>query len=141
MDEQTARIYARYQRHLLEGRRSSFQQFDRAVLTLSGGGLALSLTFIRNIVSLSEATCKWTLICAWGMFALSIMATLISFISSQFAFDRQLKLAEQYYIDNQEEAFKELNKPARLTKVINIASAFSFVLAVILLLFFVSSNM
>lgn len=140
MDEQTERLYAQYRQHLLEGRRLSFQQFDKAVLTLSGGGLGLSLTFIDRVVPLSTATHKWILALAWGLFAVSVMSTLISFITSQFAFDRELMLSEDYYMHDNEEALTQLNRPATLTKAINVISAASFLLAVMCLVYFVSIN-
>jgi len=140
MDEQTQTIYSQFRNHLLEGRKLSFMQFDKAILTLSGGGLALSLTFIHNIVPIFNSFHTWTLVIAWILFAFSVMTTLISFISSQFAFDRQLKLAEEYYVENNDKAFQELNKPARFTNLANIASASAFILAVVFLLFFVSIN-
>ena len=34
------KVFTDYTKHLLEGRAKSFEQFDKAVLTLSGGGLA-----------------------------------------------------------------------------------------------------
>ena len=140
MDEQTQTIYSQFRNHLLEGRKLSFMQFDKAILTLSGGGLALSLTFIHNVVPISNSINTWSLVIAWILFAFSVMTTLISFISSQFAFDYQLKLAEEYYVKNNDKALQKLNKPARFTKLANIASATAFVLAVLFLLFFVSIN-
>lgn len=140
MDAQTKEIYLQFQKHLLEGRRLSFQQFDKAILTLSGGGLGLSISFIHQVIQLENAFYKWLLILSWILFALSVMLTLISFITSQFAFDHQLKLAEKYYVDNDECALKEFNKPARATTIINITSAVSFLIAVISLVLFVSFN-
>lgn len=140
MNEQTLKIYDEYTRHLLECRRLSFEHFDKAILTLSSGGLGLSITFIHNIVSPYSAINKIALVTAWVSFALSVLSTLVSFITSQFAFDRQISLAEEYYVKNNEEALKKRNKPALVTRLLNIMSAFFFIMAVSSLLCFVSTN-
>ena len=80
------------------------------------------------------------LVWSWVIFTSAILVTLLSFIASQFAYDRQLKLAQQYYLENNDAALQDLNKPAFLTKVLNILSTLLFIVAVILLLIFAYAN-
>lgn len=57
--------------------------FDRAVLTLSAGALALSITFVQNIAP--EPRYLWLLFSSWFGFLVSLSVTLCSFLMSQVA--------------------------------------------------------
>jgi hypothetical protein len=61
--------------------------YDKAVLSLSGGALGLSITFIRQIV---HGTPSGILLLelAWGGFALSILAIFVSMLTSQWALQK-----------------------------------------------------
>ena len=81
-DDGWARLYTDYRAQLVTGLQSSYDQFDKAILQLSSGGLALSLGFIREIVPLRESTFKPVLILSWVLFGVAILSTLWSYITS-----------------------------------------------------------
>lgn len=60
---------------------STTDSFDRNVLALSSGALALSLGFIKDIVpsGLSHAAWRWSLYGSWFCFGLCILLTMFSF--------------------------------------------------------------
>ncbi len=53
MPEKQDQVYFEYRHHLVEARRQSYEQFDKAIFLLSGGGLTVSLALIKDIVPFS----------------------------------------------------------------------------------------
>ena len=69
--------------HLRDATLSTSNQLDNALLTLSSGFLALSIAFIKVLVSLSDAQFKCGLKWSWALFGAAIVITLLSFMTSQ----------------------------------------------------------
>ncbi|MEE8057593.1 MAG: hypothetical protein V3T17_07130 [Pseudomonadales bacterium] len=46
--------------------------YDKLVVTLSGGALALSITFLKDIINVDDAKHIWMLITSWSLFILSL---------------------------------------------------------------------
>lgn len=63
------------------------EAYDKAVLSLSGGALGLSMTFIRQIVH-GPPNGILLLALAWSGFAVSILAIFVSMLTSQWAVRR-----------------------------------------------------
>lgn len=82
-------------------------EFDRALLTMSSGTLALSLAFIKDVVPLAEATHLPLLFASWVSFALCIVVTLVSFRFSIIAQENHLEFARRYHIDGDLSASNE----------------------------------
>jgi hypothetical protein len=125
---------------LQEGRHAAYEQFDKALLTLSAGALGLSVTFIKDIVPLSTAVQIGLLFGSWCLFALAILSTLASFIASQRAFDRSLRDAEEYYLHGNSSARARHGMALTVTQVLNWSSTVSFVIALVLTILFATQN-
>lgn len=69
--------------NLLQLRQDSQQSYDRTLLTLSSGALALSLTFIKQLAVQGPPT--WPLLAAWISWGLSLTAVLASHYFSGLA--------------------------------------------------------
>ena len=134
-------LYTETRKDLLARQLSNAEQFDKAVLTLSSGALGISLAFIKDIVPIDKAQCVTLLIVSWGFFASAIISTVVSFFASQLAINRQLLYAEEYYLKEKKEYQRKRNVPARITDFLNYLSGGLFVVAVILTITFVSSNL
>jgi hypothetical protein len=68
---------------LIDLQHQSSQSFDKTIVTLAGGALALSLTFIRQIVPEAMPGTTVFLALAWLFLILSLFATLLSLFTSQ----------------------------------------------------------
>ena len=135
LDERKLLIHAEYEESRL---------FDKAILALTAGAFGLSLTFIRQIVPTVEFGTVWMLICAWTGFCISLLITLISFLTSQSACSKQREILEAEYFDNhgsQSEKTHPKNKPAIWTKRLNKISISAFIIGVIFLATFSISNL
>lgn len=79
-------------RALVEAEKSGSQQFDKAILTLAAGALAISLTFIKNIAPHPKDWTIYFLLASWIGFIISLVCTLCSFLTSQAAFRKQIEI-------------------------------------------------
>ena len=68
---------------LIDLQHQSSQSFDKTIVTLAGGALALSLTFIRQAVPAAIPGTTVFLALAWLFLILSLLATLLSLFTSQ----------------------------------------------------------
>lgn len=122
---------------LNEAERESSRLFDKAILTLAGGSFGLSFAFIKQVVpQIKIGTTVW-LVLGWGGFCLSLLSTLISFLTSQAALRRQREILENDYFRN---GGAETNRPGELTNCLNLFSIMFFVLGTIFLAVFVLAN-
>lgn len=137
------KVYLEERKSLVDAEREGSRLFDRAILTLAAGAFGISLAFIRQIVPNIKSGTLFLLICAWAGFSLSILSTLISFLTSQSACSRQRDILEAEYFnsDDKRPENKMKNIPAIWTKRLNIISVVSFLAGVILLAIFSSINL
>jgi len=73
---------------------------------------------------------------SWVTLAAAITSTMVSFVISQMAIDRQLDLATQYYLHKKDEALTANNKPAEWTVRLNWCAGLAFGIGVALTVWF-----
>ena len=134
-------LYARHREHLVDSRRLAYEQFDKAVFLLAGGGLTISLTLVEQIIPFATAGYKSALIAAWGGFTLSILSTLYSFIVSQKALDNELQKIDGFLKDGDDSSLTQRNRAADWTQRLNKTAFMFIVVAIISLVIFVSFNL
>lgn len=133
-------LYKNTREDLLKRQLSNSERLDNAILTLSTGVLAFSLAFIKDIVPIKMAVHSWLIKTSWWLFGLSIVLTLLSFVASQLAIKRQLKYAEEYYLNQKDEYLAKRSCFARATDALNYSSCIVFVTAIVCTIVFVSLN-
>jgi hypothetical protein len=139
-EEQRSRLYEQLCLKYQDGAHASIQEFDRAILTLSAGLLALSLAFIKDVVPLAAAIDLYLLFWSWGLFGTSILLTLVSFIASQKAFQRSQKSAYAYYMEHNHEVLSKPHVFTRVTRYLTYGEGGCFVAALVLTLAFAIIN-
>jgi len=82
---------------------SGADSFDKSMLTLSSGALAVSLAFIKDIVPLGTASWICLLIISWTAFALCIVTTVVSFLFSIAAHKEHRELLDKMWITRKRE--------------------------------------
>ncbi len=137
---ESERLFYDLKQELFKRELSNSENFDKAILAYSSGGLGLSISFIKDVVPLSTADHLWSLYLSWLLFVLAIITVIVSFICSQCGIKKQLTLAERYYLEDDDKAFKEDNRWIACTEWLNIASGTAFILAVIITAGFVWLN-
>lgn len=135
-------IYLEERKQLIAAERKTAQQFDKAILTLAAGALALSITFINQIAPNPKPHSVYFLIGAWILFCSSLLSTLISFLTSQDACRRQRDLFDEEISQNNKKCSNTKdNKAAFWTNLLNYFSIGFFILGVVLLIVFSAINL
>lgn len=83
-------------------------EFEKNFLLVSGGILAFSITFIKDIIKISEAQYLWFLFIGWLLIIIGIGLMMHTFLKSANASDRLWKITDDFigknclYTDTQE---------------------------------------
>lgn len=130
-DDQASARSERWQ-WLIQADHTASRDFDRTVVTLSAGALGLSIAFIQNIAP--QPIHKGWLAIGWGLFALSLIANLASFLTSRQA----LRWEMQHFDEDVETPGGPF---AKATVALNLGAAAAFVLGVLALVTFAYLNL
>lgn len=131
------KVYLDERKLLVDAIREGARSFDKAILTLSAGAFGLSLTFIKQIAPTIQPGTICLLITSWVFFGVSILVTLISFLTSQSACKHQIEILEAKLAKED----NDTNTPAKFTKVLNITSIIMFIIRIVFLSTFAISNL
>ncbi|MCX5649250.1 MAG: hypothetical protein NTX40_09180 [Planctomycetota bacterium] len=123
---------------LIDAEREAARGFDKAMITLSAGALALSITFLKNIAP--SPINEWLLFAAWAGFGSSLLFILTSFLCSQAGMRRQRKIIDADFM-RVCRARDQKNIWQKAVIKLNLVSMVSFVVGVILLALFAGSNL
>ena len=118
---------------LYEAYFESSKQFDKQILFISTGALAVSFSFIRDIVDLDESGCNLILLLSWILFTIVILLSLISHYFSKQALNNKIEEIDS----NKTQSSVSLNKTV---KCINILMIIKLFLGLILLITFIGIN-
>jgi hypothetical protein len=121
----------KYRTHLLRLQQESQGSYDRTLITLSGGALGLSLTFVRLLVGPTAPT--GLLIAAWLCWSLSVTAVLLSHYTSTKALTKAIGQVSAPEYDP-----KTLGQPFHdYTNRLNVAGGVFFLGGLVCFIFFV----
>ena len=134
-------VYLEERKLLIDAEREGSRSFDKAILTLAAGALGLSITFVDKIAPLPQAATLWLLVTSWISFGFSIIITLSSFITSQWACVRQREILDTQWLNSTQGQKSIKNRWTRVTNALNVVSILSFVAGVIFLCLFAFVNL
>lgn len=80
-----------YRQWLISAEHKAQDDFDKAVLSLSGGALGISFVFVKEIVGPGEIQLALLLMVAWIAWALSSLSILASYFFSHLSLRRAIK--------------------------------------------------
>lgn len=140
LNSQNRKIFEDARDHLDDASLKNSEQFDKAILSLSSAGLALSLSFTKFIKPLAEAENIFLLKISWILFGLAIIATVISFICTSNALSVEREHIYKYYIEAKDEYGDKGNVWGNITYWLNIISAAAFVFAMTTTVSYVWTN-
>ena len=137
--------YTSHRDRLLDGEQYYARNFDKWLLTLSGGALALSMAFLKDVVVGAPAGAAW-LFSSWILFAAAILSTLTCILLSHGAHEKDVEILDQLY-QKHDEGWQQQVSEAQGSKVgrrgigwLNRASLVCFTLGLCLLAYFASLN-
>lgn len=136
-------VYLEERKSLIDAHREGGRSFDKSMLTLSAGAFGISLAFIKQIAPTLQAGSVVILIWSWVLFGGALLCTLVSFLTSQSAFLRQIEILEEE-IDKSDDSSNESNSRNiydTITRVLNYVSVLLFIAGTSLLAYFSATNL
>jgi heme exporter protein D len=121
-----------YREMLVAAHQKSSESYDKALMTLAGGALALSITFLHDIAP--KPVHKGWLAWSWALLALSLLLTVASFLLSQKAILREIAKRDAHDAS-------PANRWTRGTTTLNVLSGLLFILGVSCLVRFAFYNL
>ena len=113
----------------------SLESYDKAVMTLSGSGLAISFAFIKDIIGSDAIKCTVFLTLSWIAWSLSILAVITSFLFSHYALNKAIEALDN---DDKENQLGSLFDKG--TRTLNILSGSLFFIGTICMVVFAINN-
>lgn len=141
VDEDVKKLHADFTAEVRKRQISSSENFDKSVLTLSSGGLAFSLGFLKDFIPIDRAVQPWVLYASWIALTAATCATIISFLLSLHAQGVAQKNADDYYLRGDDTAIDRRNRWDEWNQGLNFCSVGFFVVGIVLTTLFVSINL
>lgn len=123
-----------YRRQLDDALGQSSTDYDRTILTLSSGALAVSIAFLRDIAP--DPSCVALVVVAWILLGLSLASTLLSHATSQKAL-----LYSRKKLDEGKPDLSRGGGWGTATSILNGASGVTFLIGALLLIVFAIINL
>jgi hypothetical protein len=135
--------------NLVQGEYDYSKSYDKYVLTLSGGALALSITYIHEIIGDRDPSASVLVVLAWICFTASVGAALTSIHQTPELYRKYRDIMEKHLQKRQErvDPWEAIRKdqdeyPGNKRMIrLNYASLVLFLLGVIFLLWFTGCNL
>ncbi len=126
-----------YRKHCVTAEQKAQEDFDKSVLTLSGGGLGISFAFIKDLLGPGPIVHTALLFTAWLAWGISIVSTLGSFFLSQLALRTAIRQVDDGTIVDQYPG----RAYARGTVALNALGGVMFLVGVVFIVWFVAVNL
>ena len=125
-----------YRNTLVTAAQKSQDDYDKTIITLSGGALAISVVFIKDIIGNADAVCVWAVVAAWIFWGISIASVVSSYFSSRYALGIAIDQTDKGNYSGGVGGCA-----AKFTKLANAVSGIFFVLGIAFLIIFTANNL
>lgn len=128
----------KYQQVQLTAYEKAQEEYDKTVITLSGGAIAVTFSFIDKFLGDAPIKQPIFLLLAWGSWGLSVTSCLFSYYSSVLSLRKILsKLSNEEEVSNKNPG----GICASITEILNFLSGFLFLVGVFSVIYFVYCNL
>jgi hypothetical protein len=126
-----------YRSFLIAAEQKAHEDFDKTVLSLSGGALGISFAFVKDIVGSQPLTNSAYLLISWIAWGISVTCVLASFYFSQQALRHAIKQVDKEKIYSQIPG----GLYSHMTAVLNALGGLLFLAGIVFIIIFVSYNL
>ncbi len=133
---------------LIAGEQDCSRSYDKYVLTLSGGALGLSLTFVHDIIGDAPVRVPALIVLVWISFTLAVGAALgaihqggLLYCDFRTVLDSKAEHAGDEFLWTEVRTEQSKSRRSKLVTVLNYGSLMFFLLGVFLLLSFTALNL
>lgn len=114
----------------------SEDDFEKHIIYIASGALAISFSFIERLVPLDKSISKWMLIFSWILFALTLVINLLSHYYCKHLAEKSIDEID----DNDPNIITNITKRNKRIDAINYFSITTLFAGLLFLIFFVSVN-
>jgi hypothetical protein len=141
-DDQVLRqqLFDTYEIEQLTRERINSDKYDSTILTYSTGTLALSLSFIKDVVPLATAHSVWILKTSWVCLVATMLAMLVSFYIGQADNRKSVEFAREYLIEKIETSHNKRGWEAKSLYWTNLFAGAAFFIGILFTTAFVWIN-
>ena len=122
----------RYRDGLIETQKKLNESYDKLIITLSGGALALSITFLKDVIGSSKIDYPFLLLIAWFFFVLSLTSILGEILFGIKAYKKAVSQVDEGTIHEE----KVGGKSSSWTNALHWVAAVSLVLGLLFISIF-----
>lgn len=125
-----------YRDHLVKAREKAQADFDKTLLSLSGGALGITFAFVSNFIDSNPIVYPGLLVFAWSSWGISAVCVLFSFYMSHWSLDNTIQ-----EIDKGRLRYRPGGWAARVTQGFNFFGGAMFFVGVVVTAVFVYWNL
>ena len=125
-----------YRESLVRGFHANQRSYDRTILTLASGGLAISIAFYKNFIGEEQALCLVYLSWAWKCWVASLITLLVGYIVGQLANWKAIKQHDTNYTGK-----KWGGVYNNVATGLNWFAGISLITGIVFMMYFVSYNL
>lgn len=124
-----------YRNNLIQAEQKSQDDYDKAIISLSGGALGISLVFYKDVIGSKIPVVPSLLVWSWGIWAASIAAVVLSYFLSRLALRKAIEQT-----DRNDFSGGVGGLAANLTNYTNALSGIFFVVGISFFIAFAAQN-
>ena len=143
MDDDLNKELLGYRKLLVANEQKSQEDYDKTLISLSGGALGISFAFIENFLGNQQIINEGYLLAAWILWGFSLFSTLTSFYVSRQALRKAINQVDQAITQADTERIYSQTPGgfySTLTAILNALGGIFFVSGVVSLVIFVARN-
>jgi len=127
----------KYRQFLIDTQIKLNESYDKLIISLSGGALALSITFLKNVIENKEINYPALLLIAWALFVCSLAAILCSILFGIQAYKKAILQVDDESIYDKETTG---GKSSKLSSVMHWIAAISLLIGLVFISTFTYFN-
>ena len=124
-----------YRNNLIQAEQKSQDDYDKSIISLSGGALGISLVFYKEVIGKEVPLLPELLVWSWGVWAASIAAVVASYFLSRLALRKAIEQTDKNDFSGGVGGWA-----ANCTSYANALSGILFVIGISLFIAFSSQN-
>ena len=126
-----------YRQHLVLAGQKSQEDYDKTLIALSGGALAISFAFLKDYIGSGPIENICLLLLSWSSWGLSLIVVLASFYFSNLSIREAMKQVDERKIEHE----KPGGAYSTVTTSLNLIGGLLFFLGVVFMICFASANL
>ncbi len=138
-NSQEYELFIRQREALINTANLAATGFAKAIMTLSGGALALSLKFMADMAHNTYPMKAGTLLASWIFLGLALAAITTSFLLAEFGQLKQVAINDEFF--KKSEKTHPKNHYCCIISVLNITSLIAFLIGMFLTIAFAYNNL